>query len=440
MKIQLTPIFFQNGKTDRFAVQTGRLKTLLAEEAELLPPVALGEPVPECDGVIFPEILGEAYRRVEDFRRLGKPILIVTSEFGTFSMWDWEIMNFLKGHGVATLAPYNLDLLRLMCRTLAVRKAMREAKFVVFQDNPGEGFQPEIFKSFYWWEEGCVRDITERFGITVERRSLRELGRKAEAISDGDALAEWRKWEYPTSEGFDGERAVEAARLYLALREEVDSDSIVGMGTNCLNESRSCRSTPCLAWDRLLEERGILWACEGDVASMASMFLLRGSLGCGLMMTNIYPFLMGLAATKHEKIPGFPEIVDDPENHILMGHCGYFGLVPRRFSREWVLREKVLAIVDERSHVFDARLRPGPVTLSKLDASMRRLMGVRGRLRGYVQYDRSSDCRNGGIVRVEDGKRFLRNVYSHHVVLMEGDWSSELEIVGSILDLEVDAF
>ena len=69
-------------------------------------------------------------------------------------------------------------------------------------------------------------------------------------------------------------------------------------------------------------------------------------------MTNIYPFLMGDAALKHEKIPSFPEIVDEPENHILLGHCGYFGLLPRKFSTSWTLRAKQLAIVDEKSHML----------------------------------------------------------------------------------------
>ena len=48
------------------------------------------------------------------------------------------------------------------------------------------------------------------------------------------------------------------------------------------------------------------------------------------MMSNLYPFLMGGAALKHEKIDKFPD-VPEPENHLLMVHCGFFGVVPRPF-------------------------------------------------------------------------------------------------------------
>ena len=438
MKAVLQPLFFREDKTERFERQLAALKILLAEVAEFLPPRALGDEIGQADAVVFPEILGEAYRRSKDFQSLPVPILVATSEFGTFSMWDWEIMNYLKGKGVAALAPYNLAQALAYCRMLAAKRRLGESKFLIFQDNPGDGFQPEIFKCFYWWEQEATDRLRDKFGISVEKRSLKKLGAKAETYSDADALAEWNKWKYPVNDNFTTAMAVNAAKLYLALRDEIDSENIIGMGTNCLNESRSCRSTPCVAWDRLLEERGILWACEGDTISLATICLLSLSLERPLMMTNIYPFLMGDAATKHEKIPGFPEFLDQPENHILLAHCGYFGLVPRRFSSSWIIREKCLAIVNPDSHVFDARLPEGDVTLVKLDATLDKIMSGPAKLKGYVQYDKSSDCRNGGIVEVGDGKRFMDQVYSHHLVVVEGDITDELRALGKVMGLEVE--
>ena len=98
---------------------------------------------------------------------------------------------------------------------------------------------------------------------------------------------------------------------------------------------------------------------------MLTKYILNGSLDAPIMMTNLYPFLMGQAALKHERIPNFPD-VDEPENHILVAHCGYLGVVPERFSTEWALRPKVLAIVDENATAIDARLPEGDVTLAKL--------------------------------------------------------------------------
>src|ERR1700731_1170595 len=100
MKAKLLPLFFDPGRDQGFDRQLAALGEHLGLEAELLPPVALGSPLPEADAVIFPQLLGEGYRRTADFQRIGVPILIVTSEFGTMSMWDWELMSYLKEKGV----------------------------------------------------------------------------------------------------------------------------------------------------------------------------------------------------------------------------------------------------------------------------------------------------------------------------------------------------
>ncbi len=87
-------------------------------------------------------------------------------------MWDWEIITFFKAEGIETFAPYSLDLTKTICRTLAVKSQMRETKFLIFQDNPGDGMQASIFKRFFWWEEECIRRIKDKFGITVVKKKL----------------------------------------------------------------------------------------------------------------------------------------------------------------------------------------------------------------------------------------------------------------------------
>ncbi|MDA3834930.1 MAG: hypothetical protein PF495_16210 [Spirochaetales bacterium] len=85
-------------------------------------------------------------------------------------------------------------------------------------------------------------------------------------------------------------------------------------------------------------------------------------------------------------------------------------------------------------------MKTGPVTVSKLDASMNRLMSVKADLKGYIQYDSSSDCRNGGVMEVSDGTKFMDKVFSHHILLVEGDVSEELRMLGKIMDLKVEEF
>src|SRR5512133_843498 len=157
MKATIVPIYFRSADDPEFAAQLGKLRELLADEAEFLAPVKLGDPVPETDAVIFPQMLGDAFRLVEKFRDLPQPLMIVTSEFGTVSMWDWEINSYLSAKGIRVVGPTSLEKTRQVCRAFALKRQLKRSKILVYQDNPanGSGNQDEIFKRFYWWEPEC---------------------------------------------------------------------------------------------------------------------------------------------------------------------------------------------------------------------------------------------------------------------------------------------
>jgi hypothetical protein len=187
----------------------------------------------------------------------------------------------------------------------------------------------------------------------------------------------------------------------------------------------------------LFEKHGIIWGCEGDTLSMATLLMLRASLNAPAMMTNLYPFLMGDAALKHERIASFPPVKDAPGDHILVAHCGYLGLLPKCFASDWMLRKKVLGIVNENATAIDARLPPGPVTLAKLRGSMDRIHVAEGDLEGYAQFP-GSDCRNGGVIRVRDGHRFMQTLASHHYILMSARRLAEIEMIAPIFGVTVE--
>ncbi|HXL01793.1 MAG TPA: hypothetical protein PK016_01535 [Candidatus Atribacteria bacterium] len=437
MKANLIPLYFKSGKNDEFLAQVQNLKKLLAEEAIIGEPLALGSPLPqEADAIIFPQVLGDAYKQIKDIEALRLPILVVTSEFGTVDMWDWEIVSYLKSKGLKVFAPYNLELTKKAIKSLALKREMKSTRFLVFQDNPGEGMQASIFKRFYWWEEECTNLIQEKFGISIIKKSFKKLAEEAKQVPDAEVEELWKRWNLPL-EGVSPKALHSALKIYRVLKQEVEQDpSIKGMGINCLNESFYSDTTPCLAWNMLFEEKGIIWACEADTLSLLTQFIIHKSLGAPIMMSNIYPFLMGMAALKHEKISSFPE-VDQPENHLLVVHCGYLGVLPKSFSSDWKLKPRVLEIVDENATAIDARLPEGEVTLAKLDPTLSKLLIVEGYLEGYVQYP-GSDCRNGAIIRIPDGHLLMDKLYSHHDIIMIGHRGVELKSMAYALDIEVE--
>lgn len=176
---------------------------------------------------------------------------------------------------------------------------MAESKFLVFQDNPGQGFQAEIFKRFYWWEDECTRRMLDKFGIRIEKKSFKEMGARAQQLPDAAAEQVWEDWKDRLALGHISDRQRNSAlKVYLTVREELEKDAdIKGMGINCLNRSHFSDTTPCLAWNMLYEERRLIWGCEADTVSMLTKYLLHNSLDVPIMMTNLYPFIMGQAAS-----------------------------------------------------------------------------------------------------------------------------------------------
>jgi hypothetical protein len=439
-RARLQPLFLTSADDPAFRAQTAALRELLAGEAELLEPLPLGSPVPDADAVLFPQMVGDGYRRVADFRALEVPILVLTSEFGTMAMWDWELLAYLREEGVATIAPYSLDDARTVCRALAARRTLAGGSFLVYQDQPGVGgHQPEIFKRFYWWEDEATERMREKFGVRIDKRSFRELGARAMAIPDAEAQAELERVrdDVPTDRQLPERAMLAALKLYMAVRDDLAAEPrALAAGINCLNESGFSDTTPCLAWDLLYREQDLIWGCEADTVSMVTKFILHRSLRRPTMMTNLYPFLMGQAALKHERIPSFPD-VEEPERHVLAAHCGYFGLLPQPMATEWKLRGKVLAIVDDNSAVHDALLPTGDLTLAKLDPAFGRIITIEGELTGYAGYP-GSDCVNGGVIRVPDGHALMRGLPSHHSLLFTGHARAGLELVGEVFGLGIE--
>jgi hypothetical protein len=432
VKAILLPVYFAQANERENTERRRQLEVLgkmYGEEAEFLPEQELGECIPEkADALLFPQLLGAIFSRKGELSKIRLPIVVLTSSFGTVEMWDWEIVSYLRLQmGLTVFSPYNTGLAKVILRSIAARKTMKSGvNFLMFQDDPGEGMQANIFKRFYWWEDECAKTIEAAFGVHIVYRSWKALNERARNIPDEKAMVLWKERSVP-SEGLTEDHIKRAVKLYIAVKEEIDAaGNVAGVGGNCLNESFHSDSTPCLAWNWIFEYDHIIWACEGDTVTLISKFILYSGLKRPMMMTNIYPFLVGMAALKHERIDTFPDI-DDPDNHALGVHCGYFGFAPQSFCTHWMLRPRALAIVNDDAIVVDCRMKTGPVTMAKLRSDMKGLVIIEAEIEKYVQYP-GSDCRNGALIRYNNksGHRVMDELSSHHAIIIEGDIAHEL--------------
>lgn len=441
---RLLPVYLEETPSATFHRILEHVTALTVGQAEWLPPAHISQaPAIESSAIVVPDFSGRVYRLANEFQAIAhRPIILATSEHGTVFMWDWEGRDWLRKKGIPTLAPTSAQELSDMLRALAVKEAMPRSTMLAYWDDLGAGQQPDIFKRFYWWEDECSDTMTEQFGITIQKRSFRELVARADAIGEArlqDEMARVESLGLPIRSELARKARADALRLKLALDDELDeTPGVIAAGINCLNESATSVTTPCLAWNLLYEERGLIWGCEADLTSMITEYLVNKTLNAPLMMTNLYPFLMGGAALDHERIPHFPAVPDEPENYILAAHCGFFGLMPPSMSRRWVLNPPVLAIVNENAHMVDAELETGDLTLVKIAPSMDHLAVTVGELVRYEQYE-NSDCLNGGLIKVPNGPRFVENLPSHHYILAQGNLERRLDNVARILELDTVA-
>jgi hypothetical protein len=439
-RTKLLPVYFSAAnerEKEEFFEQLLRLKDTYLDVAVFLDPVAVGNcKWDDADAVVFPQLIGAAFRETSVLKEIKLPFIILTSKFGTVEMWDWEIVAFLRDRGMNVFSPYSIDLAKTIIRAVAVKKQLAGgARFLMFQDSPGEGMQANIFKRFYWWEQECIDKMENLFGVKLIYKSWKEVSDRALLISDQRAKEESENWNV-CSQGVDEQDYLNAVRIYVGVKEIIEEiGGVEGVGSNCLNESFNCFTTPCLAWNMIFEKDNIIWACEGDVLTLLSTFIIYRSLECPVMMTNIYPFLVGMAALAHEKIDKFPEI-EDPDNHALGVHCGYFGFAPRSFCTEWTLRPKVLEIVNDKAIVIDCRMPKGAITLAKIEPNFNKLILISAEIEDYVQYP-GSDCRNGALIHYKDGHKVMDHLSSHHMLVLTGNQKVKLMHLARIFEWEV---
>lgn len=426
MKAVLVPIRFTQTSQESFNARLALLKELFAEEAEFLAPVKPGQPLPAADAAIVPFLSAEVYRTAGELKAVSLPILGISSPYGARSMWDWEQASYLKAEGVELYTPHDIELARVLIRALKTKRAMQTARFIIWQDEAQQGF--------YWYEDECTRRIRERFGLEILYFRYSELCETARAIPDAAARQVAREKVF-LKEDVRGSRLLSAIKLYMVMQTQIDQlDNVAGIGCNCLNESRFTDTSPCLAFALLHRERNIKVVCEADTISLLTEYIVEETIGKASFSTNIYPFLMGPAAVKHEKISDFPK-VECPEDHALLVHCGYCGLIPESIASTWVLRPAVLGMLDENAVMIDAEIPHGDITLVRLHSSFDRWLLSPAALTGYARYP-GSDCRCGGVIRLRDGYEFMEHVYSHHITVLPGKHVPHLRNVGRLIGLQ----
>ena len=441
-KAKLQPLYFGAEASQAFSAQLELLREQLGLEADFEDPQSIEARLSNltADMIVFPQLSGGAYQMLEVFRSLPLPIVVMSSEACATAIWDWEITAWLRSAGIDVFTPYDIRQTKILCRAIGAKRELRKSRFVVFQDDVSLGLHAEMFQRFYWWQRENGRRMFQRFGITVEERSLRELTELARNISDDQVRMIWQGWQSRLPVVNVPEKALDdTLRLYTALKRILsDEPEIKGMGINCINEFPSMLATPCLVWNMLFQEHKLIWGCEADTLSMMTQHLISRSLNTPVVMTNIYPFLVGQPVLDHMDMKTFPTVAT-PENYLLAGHCGYLGVLPQIETDEaWTLRSSVLDIFEGRGGAIDARLPLGDVHLVKLSPDCIGWTVVEADLEDYVQTPESGMSKVAALIQIESGPALLESITSQHYVLTSGATTADFRLLSRVFDLELN--
>ncbi len=440
-RANLQPLYFGAEASESFRTQIERLRDQLKAVANLLNPLPFGAELSgtSADLIVLPQLSGAAYQMLEVFRSQPLPMVVLTSEVCSTAIWDWEITGWLRSAGIEVFTPYERRQTEILCRAVAVKRELAQSRFLVFQDDVSAGLYADMFQRFYWWQRENSQRMFERFGITVEERSLLQLTESLRSVSDDQVRSIWEAWQPRLPIVNVPEKARDdTLRLYAALKRILaEEPQIKGMGINCINEFPSMLATPCLVWNMLYQDHKLIWGCEADTLSMMTQYLVDRCLETPAVMTNIYPFLVGQPALDHMDISAFPEVAD-AENYLLAGHCGYLGVLPQSQAADgWTLRPSVIDVFEGRGGAIDGRLPLGDVTLVKLHPDCAGWTVIEGDLEEYFQAPQSGLSKVAAVIQVGNGPALLEQITSQHFILTQGAAAADFSLLAKVFGLDV---
>ena len=208
----------------------------------------------------------------------------------------------------------------------------------------------------------------------------------------------------------------DSLRVSIALGRVVGKHDLRGAGLRCLPELQA-HSFPCLGVSTL-SEKGIALACEGDLPAAITSVILNE-------LTGNIPAVFDY------------DSIDPSRNSLRLWHCGHLAknLVSKNHKMRLISPTYFDKVVGPGA-VLSFSVKPGKVTLAKLDRKAQKMLV----LSGETITPRNRPSSAYAEVRLEcDVSDAIRMIamkgLEHHVCLVHGDATSELSDFCDLLDI-----
>ena len=219
-------------------------------------------------------------------------------------------------------------------------------------------------------------------------------------------------------------------KLYLAMKELVEEENLVALGSKCqpvLSSSSEGLGCAACVSHSLLNDNGIPTACESDMPSAITMYILQ-------QLTNQVTFF------------GDINSIDEDKDALRIMNCGSapFSMAnPNKDVELWPVPVMMGYPGISRGATTSFPLKTGKITLAKIG-------GSKETARIHVATGKSITTETGpkGVfterwpqVLIDldvDIKDFLDKAIGQHYILVYGDWTNELEELCKILGVKFD--
>ena len=265
-------------------------------------------------------------------------------------------------------------------------------------------------------------DLLKVFGVQLESIEARELIDKAKSYSQ-EEVEEYLKDAQGRMRGLENtpeKNRKDFARLYKAYKEYVTENQIGALASRCWPDFFTAFGTPVCAALAILNDLGVAASCEADTYGALSMYL-------GMQLTDLPVFF------------GDPVSMDEEENTITFWHCGTAACS--------LARTDTGARVDVHCNrkigpTLDFGCRPaGKVTVFRIgrkpDGTFRFFLTEGEALDKPKQFNGTSVVVKTVNPSKEIVEQSVLDGWEPHFVVVYGNVTEELEILGNMLKIEV---
>ncbi len=349
----------------------------------------------DCDlKLIFIQSGGSENLFLQNLDKLKEPYYLLTNGSNNSLAASLEIMTYITGNGKnGEILHGDIDYIVERIKTLALtdqlKKKLSETVFGVM-GHPSDWLIASV---------PAYDEVTRKFGIIFKDISLDEVKQEY------DRALMVNKDLLPGP--FDDSEKVKALRTFGAFKTIAERYGLSGFTVRCFDLLQPLATTGC-AGLALLNDEGITATCEGDIAALISMHIVRLLTGQPSFQAN-------------------PSRISPADNTVVLAHC----TIPLAMTKDLRLDTH---FESGTGIAIKGYLREEDVTIFRLSADLKSFFVSDGKI--IKNLDEPDLCRTQILVKFEeDVSEILRKPCGNHHIVFYGHHADDIRrVMKSILD------